>query len=143
MQAPLICDYQTAKYVLIIEDTTDPNVVVEPIRSTYTGSDRNVMEVVMLIIDHNYTLFISVVENHFKIEVSKSKNFSTSNLCNILIFFFSQARWRIHPLTYNVLCTMSYSSAYTHTHNHKHTYTRACMHTLIHSYTKVHTYYHN
>ena len=83
LQAPLICDYQTAKYVLTIKDTTDPNVVVEPIQSTYTGSDRNIMEVVTLIIDHNYTLFISVIENHFKIKVSKSKKFSMSNLCNI------------------------------------------------------------
>ena len=132
--------------MLTIEDTTDPNIVVDPIQSTYTGSNRNVMEVVMLTIDHNYTLFISVVENHFKIEVSKSKNFSTSNLCNILISF--PARWRTHTLT-----TLSYTQCHapvhthTHTHNHKyisaHAHARACMHTLIHTHTKTHTYYHN
>ena len=80
MQAPFICDYQTANYMLTIEDITDPRVDLEPMESTYVGSNRNVMEVVMLTIDHNYTLFISVVENHFKIEVSTSKNFSTSLL---------------------------------------------------------------
>ena len=77
-QAPLICDYQTATYVLTIEDLTDPTVDLEPIQSSYNGSDRNVMEVVRLTIDHNYTLHISVVETNFGIEVSMSKNFSTS-----------------------------------------------------------------
>ena len=101
--------------MLTIEDTTDPNVVVEPIQSTYTGSDRNVMEVVMLIIDHNYTLFISVVENHFKIEVSKSKNFSTSNLCNILISFFQPGGE--HTQSH----TMSYTQCHTPVHTHTHT----------------------
>ena len=76
LQAPLICDYQAAKYVLTIEDITDPRVVLEPIESSYFGSNRNIMEVVMLTIDHNYTLFITIVENHFKLEVSTSKNFS-------------------------------------------------------------------
>ena len=66
--------------MLTIEDITDPRVDLEPMESTYVGSNRNVMEVVMLTIDRNYTLFISIVENHFKIEVSTSKNFSTSLL---------------------------------------------------------------
>ena len=66
--------------MLIIEDTTDPKVDLEPIENTYTGSNRNVVEVVTLMIDHNYTLFVFVVENHFQIEVSKSINFSMSSL---------------------------------------------------------------
>ena len=77
MQAPHICDYQTANYTLTIEDITDPTVELEPIQSSYTGSDRNVAEVVQLTIDHSYTILISVVENHYGIEFRKSKNFST------------------------------------------------------------------
>ena len=78
LQAPLICDYQTAIYMLTFEDLTDPTVDLEPIQFSYAGSDRNVTEVVQLTVDHNYTLFISVVENYFGVEVSTSKNFSTS-----------------------------------------------------------------
>ena len=65
-------------YVLTFEDLTDPTVDLEPIQSSYAGSDRNVMEVVQLTVDHNYTLFISVVESYFGVEVSKCKNFNTS-----------------------------------------------------------------
>ena len=64
--------------MLTFEDLTDPTVDLEPIQSSYAGSDRNVMEMVWLTIDHDYTLLISVVENNFGVEVSKSKNFSTS-----------------------------------------------------------------
>ena len=66
--------------MLTIEDLTDPTVELKSTQSSYAGSDRNVMEVVQLTIDHNYTLHISVVENSFGIEVSMSKNFSTSLL---------------------------------------------------------------
>ena len=66
--------------MLTIEDLTDSAVDLEPIQSSYNGSDRNVMEVVWLTIDHNYTLHISVVENNYGIEVSTSKNFGTSLL---------------------------------------------------------------
>ena len=66
--------------MLTFEDLTDPRVNLEPIQSSYNGSDRNVMKVVRLTIDHNYTLHISVVENNFGIEVSTSKNFSMSLL---------------------------------------------------------------
>ena len=51
-----------------IEDLTDPTVELKSIQSSYAGSDRNVMEVVRLTIDHNYTLHISVVENKFGTE---------------------------------------------------------------------------
>ena len=82
MQAPLICDYQTANYTLTIEDVTDPKLQSLTRQSTYTGSNRFVVEFVTsgLKVDNNYTLFISVVENHFKLEVSNSVNFSMSLL---------------------------------------------------------------
>ena len=64
--------------MLTIENLTDPTAELKSIQSSYAGSDRNVMEVVWLIIDHNYTLHISVVENNFETEASTSKNFSTS-----------------------------------------------------------------
>ena len=66
--------------MLTIEDLTDPTAELKSIQSSYARSDRNVMEVVWLIIDHNYTLHISVVENNYGIEVSTSKNFGTSLL---------------------------------------------------------------
>ena len=70
------------------EDLTDPTVDLEPIQSSYAGSNRNVMEVVHLTVDHNCTLFISVVENYFGVEVSKSKTFSTSQSLTIVCVIF-------------------------------------------------------
>lgn len=75
----------------MIVDITDPTVDLAPIKSTYTGGNRNVKEVVALTIDHNYTLFISVVEDHFGIEVSQSINFSTSSFCVCNLWFFFPA----------------------------------------------------
>ena len=80
LQAPLICDYQTTSYTLTIEDITGPRGDLAPIESTYTGRNRQVTEVVTLTIDHNYMLFVSVIENHFRIEVSQSVNFSKSSV---------------------------------------------------------------
>ena len=82
MQAPLICVYQTATYTITIEDVTDSGMQSLTRQSTYTGSNRFVGELFTsgLKVDHNYTLFISVVENHFKLEVSNSVNFSMSLL---------------------------------------------------------------
>ena len=51
------------------EDLTDPTLDLEPIQSSYAGSNRNVMEVVQLTVDHNCTLLISVVENYFGSEL--------------------------------------------------------------------------
>ena len=81
MQAPLICDYQSANYTITIEDVTDPKLQSLTRQSTYNGSNRLVVELFTsgLKIDHNYTLFISVVENNFKLEVSNSVNFSMSS----------------------------------------------------------------
>ena len=80
MQAPLICDYQIANYTLTIEDVTDPELQLLTRQSTYTGSNRSVVEVFAsgLKVDHNYTLSISVVEQEFEIEVSTAVNFSMS-----------------------------------------------------------------
>ena len=88
----------------MIEDITDPRVNLEPIESTYTGSSRYIMEVITsgLMIDHNYILFISVVENHFKIKVSESINFSTSSL---------HSNFRIASLIED-------NNYYVHTHTH-------------------------
>ena len=63
----------------MIEDITDPRVNLDPIESTYNGSNRYVMEVVTsgLTINHDYTLFVFIVENDFNVNVSKSINFST------------------------------------------------------------------
>ena len=82
MQAPLICDYQTANYIITIEDVADPELQSLTRQSTYTGSNRSVVEIFTsgLKINRNYTLFISVVENHFKLEVSNAVNFSMSSL---------------------------------------------------------------
>ena len=80
MQAPLICDYQTATYTITIEDVRDPELRSLTRQSTYTGSNRSAVELFTswLKIDHNYTLFISVVEEEFKIEVSTKVNFGMS-----------------------------------------------------------------
>ena len=80
MQAPLICDYQTASYIITIEDVTDPQLQSLTRESTYTGSNRYIVEVFMsgLKVDHNYTLSISVVEQEFDVEVSTAVNFSMS-----------------------------------------------------------------
>jgi hypothetical protein len=132
MQAPRICDYQTATYMLTIEDITDPSVELEPIQSTYTGSNGNVMEVVMLTIDHNYTLFISVVENHFEIQVSKSKNFSTF-FCTNSWFLFFPTRWRILHLYNNIIVAHIYIIT------NIHTYTHTCAHACTYTHTNTHT----
>ena len=80
MQAPLICEYQTAKYTLTIEDTTDPELPPLTRESTYSGNNRSVMEMFTsgLQINHNYTLFLSVVEGELNTEVSTALNFSKS-----------------------------------------------------------------
>ena len=77
MQAPFICDYQTANYTLTIEDITDSELQLLTRQSSYTGSNRSIVEIFTsgLKIDHNYTLFISVVEEEFKTEVSAAVNF--------------------------------------------------------------------
>ena len=80
MQAPPICDHQTANYKLTIQDTT--NAELQPLirQSIYTGSSRSdVMEMITsgLQINCNYTLIISIVEEEFEVEVSTA-NFSTS-----------------------------------------------------------------
>ena len=80
LQAPVICDYQMANYTLTVKDISDPGVNLKPIESSYTGRNRYIMGVIAsgLMIDHNYTLYVSVVESHFKLERSQSINFSTS-----------------------------------------------------------------
>ena len=87
VQAPLICDYQTATYTITINDVTDSGLQSLTKQSTYTGSNRLVVQLFTsgLKIGHNYTLFISVVENHFKLQVSNSVNFSTSSLTIIIM----------------------------------------------------------
>ena len=80
MQAPLICEYQTANYTLTIEDTTDPELLPLTRESTYSGNNRSVMEMFTsgLQINHNYTLVLSVVEGELNTEVSTALNFSKS-----------------------------------------------------------------
>ena len=80
MQAPLICEYQTANYTLTIEDTTDPELLPLTRESTYSGNNRSVMEMFTsgLQINHNYALFLSVVEGELNTEVSTALNFSKS-----------------------------------------------------------------
>ena len=81
MQAPLICDYQTARYMLTVQATAD--IELQPLirQSIYTGRNRSIVEIITtgLQINHNYTLIITVVEDDFNdIEVSTAVNFSTS-----------------------------------------------------------------
>ena len=78
MQAPYICDYQTANYTLMIADITDPELPPLTRESTYSGSNRSIMEMFTsgLQINHNYTLSISVVGD-FNAEVSTALKFST------------------------------------------------------------------
>ena len=80
MQAPLICEYQTANYTLTIKDTTDPELLPLTRESTYSGNNRSVMEMFTsgLQINHDYTLFLSVVEGELNTEVSTALNFSKS-----------------------------------------------------------------
>jgi hypothetical protein len=81
MQAPFICDYQTANYTLMIEDTTEPELLPLTRESTYSGSNRSqIVEMITsgLQINHNYTLSISVAGEGFNAEVSTALNFSTS-----------------------------------------------------------------
>ena len=78
VQAPFICDYQTASYMLTIQATT--GVELQPViirQSVYTGWNRSIVEVVTtgLQINYNYTLTITVVEEDFEVEVSSAVNF--------------------------------------------------------------------
>ena len=79
MQAPFICDYQTANYTLTIKDITDPELLPLIKDSSYSGSNRSIVEMFTsgLQINHNYTLSISVVEEDFNAEISTALNFST------------------------------------------------------------------
>ena len=79
VQAPFICDYQTASYMLTIQATTV--IELQPMinrQSVYTGWNRSIVEVVTtgLQINYNYTLTITVVEEDFEVEVSSAVNFS-------------------------------------------------------------------
>ena len=80
MQAPLICDYQAASYMLTIQATTD--IELQPLirQSIYTGTNRSIMEIITtgLQINHNYTLIITVMEDDFDIDVSTAVNFGMS-----------------------------------------------------------------
>ena len=94
MQAPLICEYQTANYTLTIEDTTDPELPPLTRESTYSGNNRSVMEMFTsgLQINHNYTLVLSVVEGELNTEVSIALNFSKS----LYMWQFSEYINKIH-----------------------------------------------
>ena len=83
MQAPFICDYQTANYTLTIEDITDPELLSLTRESAYSGSNRSIVEMVTfgLQINHDYTLSILVVGEDFNAEVSTALNFSMLFTC--------------------------------------------------------------
>ena len=82
MQAPQICDYQTANYTLRIEDVTDSEMPPLTREGSYTGSNNSVTEVFTsgLKIDSNYTVFLSAAENQSGTEVSIFVNFSVFSL---------------------------------------------------------------
>ena len=135
VQAPLICDYQTATYTITIEDLADSGLHSLTRQSTYTGSNRFVVELFTsgLKIDHNYTLLISVVENNLKLEVSNSVNFSMSSLilmCMHVLELVSHYLMAVREHYYLAMHT------YTHTHKHTHTHT----HTHAHTHTHTHTH---
>ena len=75
-----ICDYQKANYTLVIEDTTDPELLPLTRESAYSGGSRSIMETITsgLQIDHNYTLSITISGEGFNTvtEVSTTLNFS-------------------------------------------------------------------
>ena len=83
MQAPFICDYQTANYTLTIEDITDPELLPLTRESAYSGSNRSIVEMVTfgLQINHDYTLSILVVGEDFNAEVSTALKFSMLFTC--------------------------------------------------------------
>ena len=87
MQAPLICDYQTANYTLTIEDITFPEIQPLTRQSSYTGSKRSIVEVFTsgLLINRDYSLSISVVEDQLQVEVSTEVKFSMYTCYNFLI----------------------------------------------------------
>ena len=124
VQAPLICDYQTATYTITIEDLADSGMQSLTRQSTYTGSNRFVVELFTsgLKINHNYTLLISVVENNLKLEVSNSVNFSMSSLILIcmhvlkVVTHYLMAVWENYYLAMHI-------HAHTQTHTHTHTLT--------------------
>jgi hypothetical protein len=78
MQAPFLCDYQTASYTLIVQASTH-GVELTPLvrQSVYTGWNRSIVEIITtgLQINYNYTLIITVMEEHFETEVSSAANF--------------------------------------------------------------------
>ena len=78
VQAPFICDYQTASYMLTIQATTGVELQPPIRQSVYTGWNRSVVEVITtgLQINYNYTLTITVVEEDLDVEVSTAVNFS-------------------------------------------------------------------
>ena len=47
IQAPLICDYQTANFTLTIEDITDPTLQSLTRKSLYTGRNRLIEEMII------------------------------------------------------------------------------------------------
>ncbi len=75
MQAPFICDYQTAiaSYILTIQATT--NINFQPLirQSTYTGWNRSIVEVITagLQINYNYTLIVTIMEENFEVNFCK------------------------------------------------------------------------
>ena len=99
MQAPFICDYQTANYTITIEQL--PSSELPPItrESTYVGSSRMITEMFStddeLKPSTNYTLTITVVEESFETNVTQVKNFS-KQLIELTICIYNENLHIIH-----------------------------------------------
>ena len=83
MQAPFICSFQTAFYIITIEDLSHSNSsfgvpTAVSRQANYTGSSRMINEIFSseLKANKSYTLTIIVVEEMFEVVVSQEKNFS-------------------------------------------------------------------
>ena len=144
-----------ATYTLTIEDITDPDQLELLNRqSTYTGRNRSVVEVFTsgLKIDHDYTLFISVIDNHYNTEITNSTNFCMSLFCmyassyQVLAIAYKLASF----LTWGQVTIMTYAHCHDkvmyvviHSHRHSdcsHTLTHAHIHSHMHMYTHTHTH---
>ena len=83
MQAPFICSFQTAFYIITIEDLSHSNSLfgvpaAVSRQANYTSSSRMINETFSseLRANKNYTLTITIVEEMFEAVVSQKKNFS-------------------------------------------------------------------